>query len=373
MLRNVIAGLANEYSLEFFIPTDERPTKEQIIYLEEHFGKTHIFPMRRVGIFLRVMRSLFSKRPWQVTYYTAPAATAWFDAHWQEYDAIYIHEIRLGEYALRVPSRQRGRVVIDFNDAISRYYRDAKKFASPLWRVVYGLEEKKVREYERLMIEQFSSMCVITEKDKEYLQELASERMTAIQFVATGYGVPDVAFACRPQFEKPQLCFMGNLRYPQNTEALTWFLKEVWPLLVAGNPDITCIVIGKGKELFSSVPGVTFTGFVEDHFKYLEQSALFIAPLRFGGGIPTKVMEAMAAGLPVLTTPAGANNIEGLISGENILIENLDPRAWASRIAATLEDVNRLRSIGARARDLMRHSSDAAVQGAYRTIFERLL
>ena len=369
MLRNVIAGLAKEYSLEFFIPTDEGPTKEQIIYLEEHFGKTHIFPMRRTGIFLRVVGSLFSKRPWQVTYYTTPVASAWFDAHRQEYDAIYVHEIRLGEYALHVPPTQRGRVIIDFNDAISRYYHDAKKFASFTWRVVYFMEEKKVRGYERLMIEQFSNFCVITEKDREYLQELAPERKTAIRFVATGYGVPDAAFACRPQFKKQQLCFMGNLRYPQNTEALTWFLKEVWPLLVAKHPGVECVVIGKGNELFPSTSGVTFTGFVEDHFKYLEQSSLFIAPLRFGGGVPTKVMEAMAAGLPALTTTAGANNIEGLISGENILIEHLDSRAWAARIAATLEDTDRLRSIGARARDLMRHSSDATVQETYRTLF----
>ena len=110
-------------------------------------------------------------------------------------------------------------------------------------------------------------MCVITEKDKEYLQELASERMTAIQFVATGYGVPDVAFACRLNLKNRSL-YYGKSALSAEYRSAYWSFKRsgLRYCSFAGNPDITCIVIGKGKELFSSVPGVTFTGFVEEDF-----------------------------------------------------------------------------------------------------------
>lgn len=371
ILNNVVKGLAGDFDLEFLIVTDEVPTEPQIRFLEQNFGRVFVFMFKRWRFAFRALRYLFSSFPLQVGYFFNKRADAWFRANVAKYDAVYVHEIRLGRYLERLRETERGRLLIDFNDAISLTYSNGKKFASAFWRVIYGLEEKRVRRYEVSLLEHFKHFSVVSEDDRRYLKGNANGSSNGIRFECIPHGIDSQILNHVPHFGR-NVTFMGNLGYPPNQDAVDYFCSRIWPRLKASVPDVRFIVIGKGqKSLEKKYPGVCFTGFQEDPHKLIAESSVFVAPVRFGAGVQTKLLEAMAVGVPVVTTPVGAQGIVGARDGENIFVvdeEKVDE--WVRLLSSLLSDTSVARKVGDRGKCLIaaRHS-DVAAQTEFNRVF----
>jgi glycosyltransferase involved in cell wall biosynthesis len=110
-----------------------------------------------------------------------------------------------------------------------------------------------------------------------------------------------------------QLIFVGAFNWPPNVDGIDWFVREIWPLIRQQEPDAIINIVGSSptKEIMhlAANPGVVVHGFVPETKPYLDQSDISVAPLRYGGGMKGKVNEAMAAGLPVVTTSIGAQGL----------------------------------------------------------------
>ena len=148
----------------------------------------------------------------------------------------------------------------------------------------------------------------------------------------------------------PRLVFMGTLHYEPNRDALHHFTTEIFPLVRAAVPDVEFEIIGGGDQpdiaALGRLPGVTFTGFVDDVRDVFGRASALVVPLRSGGGTRLKILESMAAGVPVVSTTIGAEGLD-LIDGEDLLIADdrtdfaagaillLQDRAFARRIAET--------------------------------------
>lgn len=146
------------------------------------------------------------------------------------------------------------------------------------------------------------------------------------------------------------LVFVGGFGHRPNIDAVLYFVKDVLPLIRSRLPTINLTIVGNAPPPEVQAlqgEGVRITGYVADTLPYLRASRVSIAPLRYGGGMKGKVGEAMAAGLPVVTTTIGAEGF-GLTSWENVLVGD-SPEEFADHVLRLLQDpvfYDRVRTAG---------------------------
>ena len=121
--------------------------------------------------------------------------------------------------------------------------------------------------------------------------------------------------------DKIVLMFVGDLRAVQNADAVSYIINDLAPWIWDKRKDVVFLIVGRGEEKFQcTTPNIMFTGFVEDLAPYLVMADVCIAPLRVGAGTKTKVLEYLAYGKPVITTPIGVEGLEDLVKGLNQVI-----------------------------------------------------
>ncbi len=150
--------------------------------------------------------------------------------------------------------------------------------------------------------------------------------------------------------DEDHLLFIGAMNRDTNVDAVTWFCAEVLPLVRAQRPGVRLTIAGAAPTdevlALGEDPSIEVTGFVEDLEPYLARATVFVSPLRVGGGIIAKNIDAMASGLPVVTSTIANEGVDAR-AGEQVLLAD-DPRAFADAVLALLGDpARRARLAGA--------------------------
>lgn len=333
---NLISGLARDFDLEFLILTDEEIKKERIDFLENNFGKVYIYKHSKYICAFNSLRALSTGRPFQTEYFYFKSAATFLKNKISDYDAVYVHTIRLGAYFEHITHDYVKKVFFDFNDAISLNYREAKKYASFWWRLIFLLEEKRIRIYESSVLKKFKFFNVVSDFDRQYLlHNLTTDGFKNIDvvFSCIKHGIDEKIFTYSWNPKNKDIVFMGNLFYPPNYDAVLFFIKNIWPNILLQNPESHFVVIGKKHPSLPNAINVTYTGFVEDPYELISHSKVFVAPIRFGGGVPTKILEAMAIGLPIVTTNIAVRGIENTHTISNVYIfDSFDIKGMSSAI-----------------------------------------
>ncbi len=160
-----------------------------------------------------------------------------------------------------------------------------------------------------------------------------------------------VSVTSRPRRQRPRpprSLFVGHFRHDPNLDGLSWFVHDIWPLVRMRHPDATVGVIGSypsaAVHALGAHPGVEVRGYVPDLSLDLDRAAVAIAPLRFGAGMKGKVTDAMAAGLPVVTTSVGAQGLD-VVDGRHAMIADTADD-FADALSALFEDPDRAAAIG---------------------------
>ena len=156
----------------------------------------------------------------------------------------------------------------------------------------------------------------------------------------------------------PSLVFTGTLDFQPNTEGIRWFVTEVFPRVRDRRPDATLDIVGRrppgAVAALARVPGVALHSDVEDVVPFLAAARVVVVPLRIGSGSRLKVLEAMAAQRPVVSTSVG---VEGLsvVPGRDALVAD-DPPAMAEKIVALCGDAERADELARSGRRLVEES-----------------
>ena len=182
-----------------------------------------------------------------------------------------------------------------------------------LWKPLKGYVVKNeinlLRRYELEISEQCDKTIFVAQQEADILnKELHKNKACAVPI-----GVDVDYFSLRyKNSEEGKIAFLGALGVAHNEFAVRYFIKEILPLILFEYPKAKFLVVGGGASedlLKLQSEYVIFTGRVEDVRDYLEECSVFVCPMTFGSGIKTKNLEAMAMGLPVVTTSIGAENI----------------------------------------------------------------
>ncbi|MDP3613543.1 MAG: glycosyltransferase, partial [Rubrivivax sp.] len=161
-------------------------------------------------------------------------------------------------------------------------------------------------------------------------------------------------------YDADTISFIGRMDYYPNQECMSRFCAQTWPLLKARRPALKLLIVGADptpemRDL-GKLPGVTVTGSVPDVRPFIRGSALMVAPLAIARGTQNKILEAMAMGVPVVTSTIAAGGVDA-IAGEDLLVADT-PQETADAILCIISDPaerQRLADTG-RARMLSHHS-----------------
>lgn len=242
----------------------------------------------------------------------------------------------------------------------------------PLWaRPLAWYDQWRARRWEREALAQADGVVGVTEADAAQLAAIGG-RPTCV--VSNGVDTRGFA-AVQPDAASQRVLFVGNYEYAPNVDAVGWALDEVWPRLWALNPQARFVVCGHAlpeawRQRWPD-PRIDWRGYVPSLPEVQSQSAVFMAPLRSGGGSKLKVLEALAAGLPVVSTREGLSGLD-VQDGVQACVADT-AQAMAQAIAGLLAQPERALALGRAARQHVqqRFDWDAAasqLEAAYATL-----
>lgn len=233
------------------------------------------------------------------------------------------------------------------------WQRMSETSVSPWRRMLLELEWRKTRRYESRACRRVDLTIAVSEDDRRLLGAGAPE--SRIEAIPTGVDV-DYFEAGESTLEDPgEIVFTGSMDWFPNEDAMRHFFDAILPLLRREVPDVSMTVVGRNpsRELrdAAATAGVTVTGTVDDVRPYIRRAAVYVVPLRIGGGTRLKIYEALAMGKAVVSTSIGAEGLP-LEEGVHILRAD-DPDAFAGKILDLLRNPLQRQQLGRAARRLM--------------------
>jgi glycosyltransferase involved in cell wall biosynthesis len=266
-------------------------------------------------------RAILTGRPYYVAKYahrdlarTAIAAAAAFRPH-----VIQVEYLQLAS-CLRDLQRWRGsvrpqpcpRLVLDSHELGSLPRRRRARTAPWPQRWLLRAEAAAWDRLARDASRRADTTLCVTEQDRRLYEQAGGRDLVTVPLGVDTRGLA----AERDPDAPPRVLFVGSFQHPPNRDAARLLCERIWPAVSPRLPGWRLVLAGRGSDAFladlaRAPEGVEATGFVDDLTPLFRSSRIFAAPLTEGGGIKIKILEAMARGIPVVTTPIGAEGITG--------------------------------------------------------------
>jgi glycosyltransferase involved in cell wall biosynthesis len=254
----------------------------------------------------------------------------------KEYDLLIADELHVTPYAELVPNLPR---VVTLQKVDYTHYKEVA-LARPLGleKILDLTEAWKMRCYTKAKMNLYQGFLACSERDAAMLQEHALEVPSLV--IPNGVDLSTFVSTGRLGTGAPTLLYIGSMDYYPNVDAVLFFFDTMHKAIRQAVPDVRVRIVGHSPppkiSKLAKLPGVDVTGSVPDVRPYLERATLFIVPLRLGGGTRLKIVEAMAMGVPVISTSVGAEGLD-VQPGKNILIAD-DAESFTESILRLLSD-----------------------------------
>jgi len=335
-------GLKHEITLLTFVEGQEDPRAE--LALRPFCRRIIRVPHPRWKIIWNLVTGgLFNELPLQANYYRSAAFRTQLDTLLNDnFDVIHAFMLRLLPYLeeMKVP------VVLECIDSMQLNLSRQVQLTSGPMRWIYQEEFRRISSYENSIDEYVERALFVSDIDAK-----ASGSNKAL-VLPLGVTPPSGSARC----EQPIVAFSGNMGYDPNIQAVEWFIRNCWEKIYRTIPDASFWIIGGNPPpsivSFQKLPGVRVVGQVENMMRELMQVAVSVAPMQSGSGMQFKILEAMACGLPVVTTQLGLGAIAAE-PNENIVIAD-EPADMIIAIINLLNNPETRKRIGANAQEFVK-------------------
>ena len=220
-------------------------------------------------------------------------------------------------------------------------------------KLLLALEWRKMRRYEVAACRRAALTVAVSEQDRDQLGETLEQ--PRIRAIATGVDLDYFNVGDRAAEQPREIVFSGSMDWHPNEDAMLFFMDSMLPLLRRRIPDVTVTVVGRDPSdrlrAAAERAGVRVTGTVPDVRPFVQGAAVYIVPLRIGGGTRLKIYEALAMGKAVVSTAIGAEGLP-LEEGRHIVRAD-DPGDFANQVVTLLENPARREALGEAGRALM--------------------
>lgn len=352
-----LVNRGNQVTLVSFIRPEERPYLNAVMDLctQVHTVEIHRSRLADIRYWLR---SHFSGRPFLIerddmqemrSLITKLLAS-------EKIDVIHADQLTMSQFALleqtssnsdglsnSIPVR-----VFDAHNAVWTIVERMGQNAPIFLKAIAKLEADRIKNYEGMITTSFEHTLAVSESDSQALMEAAVAYNSDV--IPNHIPITIIPIAVNTHEIQPinrmagstNIITLGTLHYPPNADGIRWFIKEVFPIIKQQLPEATLTIIGKNPpndfiQITRQKPeSITVTGYVPDLTPYLEEAGVMVVPVRAGGGMRVRILEAFARGMPVVTTTIGIEGIEAC-PGEEVLIVD-EPTEFADAVVNLIKD-----------------------------------
>lgn len=296
----------------------------------------------------------------------------------EEIDAIHADQLTMAQFALPFSQtndqqagtsiRQRPLLVFDAHNAVWTIVGRMGENAPWFLRPAAALEAARLRRYEGSAVKTFDYTLAVTEPDRQALFQATKaspngraadpERIIVVPIAVDVGELQPIARQARSK----NILTLGTLHYPPNADGIRWFAREVFPLVRKEIPGATLTIVGKNppadlQALAAQNPSsIAVTGYVPDLTPCMQKSALMVVPVRAGGGMRVRILEAFARAMPVVTTTLGLEGIQAE-PGEDVLVADT-VETFSGAVVRLLGDEELQRQLAERGRRLAERRYD---------------
>ncbi len=289
-----------------------------------------------------------------------------------DFDLVQAESIEMAQYGQGGPrgARNTRRPLWCYDAFNAEYLLQYRAFRADLRRpvrwgaAVYSLAQwRRLRRYERGLAGFFDLALAVSAGDRETLRRL--NPALPVELVPNGVDTEYFRRAAfpRPTNTAPYILFTGTLDFRPNVDAISWFVREIWPMVRAAQPDLRLCVVGQRPapvvQALGATSGVEIVGPVADVRPWFADAAAYVLPMRVGGGVRLKLLEAWAMEVPCVTTSLGAEGVEDFRPGRHALVAD-QPRDFAEQVARLLADPGLGQTLAAAGRHLVNERYDWA-------------
>ena len=276
----------------------------------------------------------------------------------------FLHAMILAPERFDCPS-----VLFTHNVEAEIFRRHAEVSTHPVKKAVWRQQFRKMQAYEQTSLRRFATVVAVSQRDADTFKAIAD--IGRVATIPTGVDLD--FFAYQTPGNNEHIVFTGAMDWQANIDGITWFMDAVWPQVAAQRPQARVTIVGRNPSPLlverarrRKLP-FTFTGFVDDIRPHVHAAAAYIIPLRVGGGTRIKAFEAMAMGLPVVSTGLG---VEGLpITADEQYLHADTAEAFSAALVRLLADRDLAAQLSCRARDYVAtHCSSQAVARCFEAI-----
>lgn len=365
---NMVKYLSQNHDLTLasFVRGDQTGEVE---YLKQFCQAVYPVPIRRTRFNdgLALIDSLVTSTPWFIARdNTREMRELLADLCQKEnFDIVHADQLNMAQYARRIPEAAR---ILDAHNALWLLYRRLAQTTHNFWMGQFLEREwRLMKRYEGAVCRTFDAVLAVSEADKTALQE-ASNGQGNLMVAPIAVDPEEVQLIPRvPQAD--HILHIGTMFWPPNVDGVLWFLREIYPIIQRARPGVHFDIVGARppKEIIEfghRQEGVTVTGYVKEPGEYLKKTGVMVVPLLAGGGMRVKILEALAEGLPIVTTSIGCEGI-AVENGRHLLVAD-SPQEFAQATLRLLEDRAFANTLARNGRELIEKDYD--YHTAYRQV-----
>lgn len=297
-----IEHLSQEHDISLVSFIAREAERQNLKALRAFCKEVRVIPLSTARSSLSVAVNLWRREPLQLLYYRSREMRRLVSqmAVSNYFDVAYVHLFRMVPYVMGLKDVYR---IVDLTDVISKELDRSLQYRGLLSRLLYRIELPRVAAYERWVAGFAEETWLISEADRRVLAAQCPD--ANLQVVTNGVDFQRFRPAGQPA-QPNSLILVGHFGVFHNVDAATFLVQEVLPLVRRQLHDCTLSLVGAEPspqvQRLADPPFVTVTGYVADLNASLNRASVFVAPLRFSAGVQNKVLEAMAAACPVVTT-----------------------------------------------------------------------
>ena len=247
--------------------------------------------------------------------------------------------------------------VLTLHNLVWHWYLSRARRTSGVPAALFRAEAARYRVHTLRMLKRYQAAVAVSTTEADEVRRSAS---IPVSVIPTGVDTDSLAPSPDPE-GAPRLVFTGTLGYQPNSEGIAWFADHVWPAVLRAVPDARLDIVGRAPPpsvlALGDRPGITVVGPVPLMGPYYDRAHAVIVPILTGAGIRVKIVEAMAAGRPIVSTSLGWEGLRDVVPGEHLLVANASEEFAAATIRL-LRERDLRRRLGEQARSLAERRYD---------------
>jgi glycosyltransferase involved in cell wall biosynthesis len=346
---------------------------KDLIHVETVFVDTTISP------YAALHNLLFSSKPYNAVRFDSLSFHQLIESKLAatKYDIVQLEGAYLEPYIATIRRHFSGPISLRAHNVEGEIWRRAAaNQVNPLKRWYFRLLSKRIRKLETSLLANVDLLIPITHRDQDHLYSMGFNGPSITSPV--GYDLEQLNDDVK-DFEFPSVFHLGGLDWLPNQEGLLWFLANCWESILSSVPEAKFYIAGRNAsngfiQKILRFKGVIFCGEISSASEFMQSKGIMVVPLLCGGGMRVKIVEGMALGKSIVSTPIGAEGIDA-VDGKQIVIAST-PEGFSEKVVDLLLNVDKTRHIGQSASVFAKSTFDNnllshKLLGFYRTVLQK--